>query len=291
MIQGNRPFKTGNHFKSGDILLSINSDEYKAGLIAQKSNFFTMLSGIMADLQLDYPTYYTPWKSYLESIDLDKKLPELPDIENDKLKYFLSAKNILSTYHQVKNMEVRLEKYTIRTPYNGILTESNLNPGTLIRNGQKLGELIQPGIFEIELSIPSSLSTYLKIGQNVELINKDYQTSYYGDLRINGKVESSSQMLKVFVQIKDNNLKEGMYLEAKVQGRNETEVVEISRSLLVGDHSIYTVKNNRLVLTDIAPVHTTEKTVLVKGLSDGDRILSRVLPGATNGMEVKTINN
>jgi len=292
MIEGNTAFKTGNKFRKGEILMQINSDEYEASLLAQKSNFFTLLSGIMPDLQLDYSTYYPVWKTYLESINLKTELPKLPTHSDDKLKYFLSAKNILSSYHQVKNMEVRLAKYSLSAPFDGILTESNLNPGSLIRNGQKLGEFIKLDDFELELAVPASFAPFLKIGQAVKLNNKEADPVLYGTLvRINGKVEQSSQMLKIYVQLNETNLREGLYMEAEIQGSMETNVIEIPRALLIGDDQVFTIKEDRLQLTKIVPVYHSENTVIIRGLQDGQRLMNKVLPGAFNGMEVKTINN
>ncbi len=288
MIKGTRDFRTGNSFQKGDIFLRVDPSEFKASLLSQKSNFFTLLTGIMADLQLDYPEEYPVWKQYLQNIDLQKDLPELPKTQKDKLKYFLSARNIITSFHQVKNLEVRLSKYVLRAPFSGILTDSNLNPGTLIRGGQKLGEFIRPGRYEIELSVPASFSSYLKVGEQVQLVDKTSNKMFTGSLeRINAKVEQSSQMLKVFVLLENQTLKEGIYLEASIQGKTETEVYEVPRSLLIDNKSLFIVQNNLLKLIEIDPVYFNESSVIIRGLENGQNILSRALPGAYNGMEVK----
>ncbi len=291
MLANSTPFKPGSEFRKGEILIQMDPTEYKAGLIAQKSNFFTSLTAIMADLKLDFPTNYIIWEKYLKAIDFEKNLPDLPKIENDKLTYFLAAKNIITGYHQVKNMEVRYDKYSIAAPYNGILTDGNLNPGTLIRPGQKLGEFIKPGFFEMEMSIPVSFSPYLKVNGNVGIYDKETDRHLNGRLtRINGKVEQNSQMLKIYITVNDPEMREGMYLTGTVEGRTETEVIEISRSLLIGDHSLFVVKNNKLILRKITPVFHNENTVVIRGLTSGEEILTKILPGAFNGMEVKTFN-
>lgn len=292
MQKGKTDFRTGNTFQKGSVFLSIDPSEYRASLIAQKSNFFTQLTSIMADLRLDYPESYPEWNNYLQSIELEENLPELPEIKIDKLKYFLSARNILTSYYQVKNMEVRLSKHTLTAPFTGVLTESNVNPGTLIRAGQKLGEFIKPGTFEMELTIPASMSQYLHKGKEILIRDHNQNTSYSGVLdRINAKVETNSQMIRVYVILNDMELKEGSYLEATLTGKEEKEVIEIPRNLLIENNSIFIVENNTLKRVDINPVFFKESTVIIRGLQNGTKILSKVLPGAYNGMEVKLADN
>jgi len=91
----------------------------------------------------------------------------------------------------VKNLEVKLSKYTLRAPFSGILTEAMVNPGTLIRPGQKLGEFIDPSVYEITVSVKSEFKNLLQIGKQVELSNLEKTNSWVGKVvRINGKVET-----------------------------------------------------------------------------------------------------
>jgi len=41
---------------------------------------------------------------------------------------------------------------------------------------------------------------------------------------------------------------------------------------------------------EVDPLHFNQKSVIVGGLKDGDTIISKIVPGAYDGMEV-TINN
>jgi len=55
----------------------------------------------------------------------------------------------------------------------------------------------------------------------------------------------------------------------------------------VKNNKLFVLENNMLNLKEIQPVHYTEKTAVVRGLSDGTEILERMLPGAYDGMTVK----
>ncbi len=283
-----KDFKAGTTYRKGEVILKINSEEHYANLQAQKSNLFNSITSIMPDIRLDYPEEYDKWQKYLESFDFNKTTPTLPQTNSEKEKFFISGRNIYTTYYNVRNMEVRLNKYTIRAPYNGILTETFVNPGTLVRQGQKLGEFINPKVYEMEIAISATYRGLLQKGKKVELHNLENTQSWIGKvIRVNGKIDQSSQTIKVFIQINSEDLKEGMYLEADLLAKSEKDAYEITRKVLVNNNSVYIVNDTVLKLVPVQPVYFKDQTVIIKGLADGSKTLSRIVPGAYDGMLVK----
>ncbi len=285
-----KPFKEGTKFLKGQTLLKINSDEFYASLQSQKSNLFNLITAIMPDLRLDYPENFTKWEQYLQNFDISKPTPNLPAFSSDKEKYFITGRGITSAYYNVKNAEVKLSKYNIRAPFNGILTEALVTTGTLVRPGQKLGEFIDNSVFEMEVSINAAYADLLKIGNKVNLHNLENTKDYTGTvIRVNGKVDQASQTIKAFIQVANKGLKEGMYLEADLVAKAEENAIEISRKLLIDNKAVYTVKNDSiLTLTPINPVYFGAEKVVIKGLENNTKVLTQTLPGAFDGMIVKT---
>ncbi|MCG1035298.1 efflux RND transporter periplasmic adaptor subunit [Polaribacter sargassicola] len=285
----NKPFKAGSNYNRGEVLLSLNSDEFYASIQSQKSNLYNLITSTLPDLRLDYPSEFKKWESYLQSFDLEKTTPKLPSFTSDKEKYFITGRGILTAYYNVKNLEVRLTKHQIRAPFTGVLTEALVSPGTLVRTGQKLGEYIKPGVYEMEVSINAAFADLLKVGNSVALTNLEKTKNYTGKVvRVNGKVDQTSQTIKAYVEISDNDLKEGMFLEANLVGKSEKDAIEISRKLLVNNKAVYTVKNDSiLTLVNVDPVYFGDENVVIKGLENNQKILSQVLPGAFDGMIVK----
>jgi len=284
-----KDFKSGTTYKRGETLLSINSDEFYASLQSQKSNLYNLITSIIPDIRLDYPTEFNKWETYLQNFDLNKTTPKLPEFSSDKEKYFISGRGITTNYYSVKTLEVKLSKYRIRAPYDGILTEAVVTPGTLVRVGQKLGEFIDPTVYEMEIAISAAYSDLLKIGNTVSLSNLERTNSYTGTvIRVNGKIDQTSQTIKAYIQIKDKGLREGTYLEADLTAKSESEAIEISRKLLIANTAVYTVKNDSILsLTKVEPVYFGAEHVVIKGLKNDDLILTQTLPGAFDGMVVK----
>jgi hypothetical protein len=79
-----------------------------------------------------------------------------------------------------------------------------------------------------------------------------------------------------------------MFLEARLIAKSESESIEISRSLLVNNNKVYTVKNDSILsLVKVNPVHFGAEKVIIKGVQNDTKILMQTLPGAFDGMIVK----
>ena len=283
-------FKPGEKYNKNEIFITINNTEYYSSVQSAKSNLYNSIVAIMADLRLDFPDIYPKWQAYIISFDLDKTTPKLPEMSSEKENYFITGRGIVSNYYSVKNLEERLTKYTIKAPFKGILTESLVTEGTLIRNNQKLGEYIDPSIYEMEVSLGKNYASLLRIGENVQLNNLENTEKYTGKIsRINGSVNSDTQTIAVFIEIKNSSLKEGMYLEAKINAKNEPNAIEINRSLLLDENKIFIVRDNVLDIMEVTPTYFSETKVVLKNIPDKTIILSNPFPGAFVGMSVKPL--
>ena len=283
-------FKPGEKYNKNEIFITINNTEYYSSVQSAKSNLYNSIVAIMADLRLDFPDIYPKWQDYIKSFDLDKTTPKLPKMSSEKENYFITGRGIVSNYYSVKNLEERLTKYTIKAPFKGILTESLVTEGTLIRNNQKLGEYIDPTIYEMEVSLGKNYASLLKIGENVQLNNLENTEKYTGKIsRINGSVNTDTQTIAVFIEIKNSSLKEGIYLEAKINAKNEPNAIEINRSLLLDENKIFIVRDNVLDIMEVTPTYFSETKVVLKNIPDKTIILSNPFPGAFVGMSVKPL--
>lgn len=285
-------FKPGQYYKKGETLIRINSSEYFASVQGAKSDLYNLISSIIPDLRLDFPDYYEVWDNYLRNFDINKTTPPLPKIEDEKVNYFITGRGILSSFYNVKNLEQRLLKYRLIAPFSGVLTEALVTKGTLIRSGQKLGEFIDNSVYELELAIGKSYSDLLKIGESVDLNTLDGKDSYLGKVtRINSRIDQTTQTVKVYVEVKADDLKEGMYLEAQIKASDEENAIKISRKLLVNNSEIFILRDSVLDIIKVDPVYFSSSNVVIKGVPDGTKILSKPLAGAFTGMLVKLSKN
>ena len=290
--ESSREFKPGVYYPKGELLLRINSDEHRANLRAQKSNLYNQLVLLLPDLRLDYPEAFPNWDAYVRKFDMERSLRPLPEFQSEREKLFITGRNLFTTWYTVKNLEERLTKYDIYAPFSGVLTEALVTPGVLIRPGQPLGTLINTGTFELEAAVPAQYVDYLQIGKSVELHNLERTKTWRGRVvRINKVVDQSTQTVPTFIQVSGDGLRENMYLEAQLSAREEPNVYELSRKLLFDEDKLYVLRDSVLATVQVEPVYFKDKTVLVRGLSDGTPIVARPVPGAYEGMVVKVAEN
>ena len=286
--KGNKLFKAGQPYRKGETIIKIDASEYYASVQSAKSNLYNLITSIMPDLRLDYPEVFPKWQAYLSGFDLNRTTPPLPEMTTEKEKFFISGRGIITNYYNVKNQEQRLRKYSISAPFNGILTEALVTEGTLVRSGQKLGEFINTDTYELEVSISKTYSDLLKINEHVDLVSLDRSKTYTGVVsRINGNIDLATQTIKAFIEVSDPDLKEGMYLEANLNAKQETEAIEIDRNLLLENNQIFVVRDSLLDLIDVGPVYFSDKKVVLKDVPDGISILTKPVVGAFDGMLVK----
>ncbi|NJO02428.1 MAG: HlyD family efflux transporter periplasmic adaptor subunit [Bacteroidia bacterium] len=209
-------FKEGIPFAKGALLISLEDEESRFNLLSQKSALLNSLTQAMPDLKLDFPQAYQKWQDYLDNFDVNEPLPPLPETETPKEKYYLSTRNIYNQYYSIRSLEERLKKYKIYAPFSGVVTEANVNPGTLVRVGQKLGEFINANGFELIASMSVKELDYIQVGDRVMLYSDDIQGSWPGlVVRINNKVDTNTQTVEAFIAVSGARLKENMFYRVK----------------------------------------------------------------------------
>ncbi len=280
-------FKEGSKFRKGELLLRINSAEHLAQLQSNKSSLVNQIAAMMPDMEVDFPEASTKWAAYLRDFNIEGPLEPLPKTTSDSEKLFVTGKNIVQTYYTVKNLQERLAKYYISAPFTGTVTESNVDVGSLVRSGQKLGEFIEPTVYELELAITAADSRYLKDEQSISLSSLNGEDFYSGKIsRINPRIDQETQTINVIVEVADKRLREGQYLKARIEGESLEDVFMISSELLVENNHMYVIKDSALHLQKIIPINYLADSIIVRGLDSGMMIAQEVIPNAHPGMKV-----
>jgi RND family efflux transporter MFP subunit len=226
----------------------------------------------------------------LDQFEIEAPLAVLPTPLNQQEKYFLASRNIFSQYFTIKSAEERLEKYTLYAPFSGVITQTSINSGALVRAGQKLGDLMNTNTFELEASIPLGDLKYVKKGDDVKLMSEDLNQSFEGTVvRISDQVNATTQTIMVFIRVDGKDLKEGMYLKGNIETIPVEDAIEIPRNLLVDGNHIFNVVDSALQLMPVEVVDYHEDKAVIKGVAPGQMILINSLPGAFEGMRVSPV--
>lgn len=285
--KGSREFREGIRFSQGEVLLQVDDREARASFLAQRSQYISSVSQLLADLQLDFPSAAGPWENYLRQLTAGNDLPEPPAIKDEKLELFLNGRGILTQYHNLRAAGVRLDKHTLRAPYDGVLTQALADPGTLVRPGQKLGEFIRTGTYEMEAAVPTRERSQLRIGQKVELRSNELRGTWTGTVkRYNSVIDPATQSIQVYLEVSGNDLAEGLYLTGEMISQPLEGVVELPRAVIYDNRFVYLVTDSLLVKQEVDVLQFTGSKALVSGIPNGSTVMLENMPSAYEGMKV-----
>jgi len=285
--------KKGTKFRKGQTLFTIKNTDAKLALQSKKSSFLTQLTTILPDLNIDYPESYNNWKIFFEKINVLQPLPPLPDFKSSKEKSFIISRNILSQYYSIKSDEERLKKYIISAPFSGSIIESFSDQGATVSPGMAIIKILREGKLEIEIPVLSKNLPLVKLGQQVQLKNNDNNLIEGKVTRIGDYVNAMTQTFPVFVAINNNNddLYNGMYLEAEINCNSEQVATQIPRTAIFDEDYIFLVDQKGELKKQKVMISTSQdKTVLVTNLKDGATVVSEAIVNAKEGTKVSILN-
>ncbi|MBT4729360.1 MAG: efflux RND transporter periplasmic adaptor subunit [Bacteroidetes bacterium] len=290
ILAGNVPLKKGQKFSKGSVLLNIYDKEAELALKAAKSRFLTSLANILPDLKIDFPVNYSQWSNFFESIEIDKDLPTIPDTKSAKEKIFVSSRNILADYFTIQSSEIRLKKYTIYAPFNGVYTNVYAEVGAIANPGGRLASIIRTD--ELELEVPVSVADvkWLKVGSPVIVKNEEKSKKWSGSVsRISSFVDAQTQSISVFVKLPvdaNDPLYRGQYLRAYFEGISLENVMEIPRNAVSNGNEVYIVNDGKLQKKEIVVHKLYNHTLLFSGLKKGTKLIVEPLINPVEGTEV-----
>jgi multidrug efflux pump subunit AcrA (membrane-fusion protein) len=239
-------------------------------LLAKKSNLLAKLSFLLADAKVDFPDSYQKWKSYLDNFNLNKPLQPLPEGLNSRETMYLASNNILSLFYEITSMQANYEKYSIEAPFNGVVTQSNINPGTLVRNGQKLGEFINTYLFEMAVPVKAADLNKISIGKAVELSTVDNDRIYTGKIvRINSTVDQQTQSVQAYIQSTDRGILDGLFFNVAIKVQSNKKLARIPLQAIYNGSQVRIKTEGSTKLVDVTIVEKTTTDYLVEGLEDG----------------------
>ncbi|MBI2281271.1 MAG: HlyD family efflux transporter periplasmic adaptor subunit [Bacteroidetes bacterium] len=287
--------KSGEAFSQGQLLYKINDKEAQLALKARKSAYLNIVASSLADIKVDFSDNFSKWATFLDNIDLDANLPELPEIKSSKEKTFLASRNVLGEYFNIKGDEERLKKYNVYAPFNGSIVDVTSEIGGIVNPGTPIATIIKTVGLEVAIPVNTSDISLIKIGNNVELFSQDKTISFSGKVsRIAQNINSNTQSIDVFINIESNDkakLFNGMYLEASIYSGNVYDADEIPRRALLNDGRVFIVQDSILLKKELNIIKKNKNSVIVKSLLDNDLVVIEPVPGAVDSMIVTPIKN
>ncbi len=289
---GKIALKKGSEFSKGDMLFMIYPDEAILSLKSRKSQYQNTLAGIIPDLVIDFPEAEEGFTAFFNSIDVNKALPPMPEIQDNTLKIFLASRNVISEYYSIQRDELQLKRRTVRAPFNGTYKEVYMEQGAYTNTGGRVARAIQTDHLEMEVPVVRADAVWIKLGDPVKVVSEARTLSWKGTVIRKGQfVDENTQSQTIFIFFRPNkkqSLLAGEYLTAIFPVRPIGKVMEIPRNAVFNSDEVFVVRGGRLVKEKIEVIKTNTRTLIFKGIPEGDTIVVQQLINVSEGTLVQT---
>jgi RND family efflux transporter MFP subunit len=279
--------KVGDKVQKGQLLVTISNGDILAKR-AQAQAMLTEAETALKDAKKDYERYEALYK---------QKSASTKEFENVTLDYN-SVKAKVEAAHQMKNEADAMLIYTnLTAPFSGVVTQRNMDEGSLANPGMPILMVEQAGSYEVRASVSEADIANIKTGMAAELEIKSTGKKYSGKIL---EVSTSSQYSggQYFIKISlpsQQELFSGMYVNVAIPianaKTNENNILIPASALIYKDQlvGIYTVsESNKALLRWLKIGKTTgDKVEVLSGLNANEKFILQSEGKLYNGALVR----
>ena len=292
----------GSRVAKGTVLLRIDPADYQNDVRLKES----ALAKAKAEYDLELGQQKVA-RAELET--LRKTLPgAVPATPKDtalalRAPYLAQAKAALrSAEVELEQARLNLERTTITAPFNGLITERSVSPGSQASTSDALATLAGTDAYWIEAAVPLDRLHALGIsryaGIPVRVISSTGQNHAGTILHAIGTLDSATRMGRMLIEVPDPlglNAAEsapplmlGDQVSVELEPKTLEDVIVLPRSALRGNGTVWIAKDGTL---DIRPVviawKDTENVYLSEGVHPGELVVLSDLAAPVRGMPIR----
>ena len=291
-------FIAGGTFKKGDVLATLEQDDYKTDLKLAEAELAQAQAALQEEIARG-KVAEQEWRS------VNSVAP--PELGLRKPQLAKEQANVKAAEAKLERAKRNLARTQITAPYNGIVVERNIDLGQFVTMGAAIGTVYSTDTAEVRLPITDSDLMFVNIAsQSTDGAPVSLKASVGGLtrrwegklVRSEGVLDTGSRVVYAIVEVKDPyNMKGshsapirfGQFAEAEITSRQNEALMVLPRSILRLDNTVLTVNENREI--EIKPVEvarTTAKEVFIRsGVEEGSLVVTSAVPNPYNGMKVR----
>ncbi len=307
----------GDLVKAGDVMAVLDSREIKAGIAATEARILQSQEDLQAS-QMLVNSLIASLKYWRRELDRDKSLHEdnsaaisLAEVEGTAEKLQLKQGEWASARHRMssvkhgvevlqekkRELETKLDYCTIRSPFDGVVTQRMVDQGDLATSSKKLFDVEDRSVMRLVFDVPQEdlpdthPGLFVTFGSG-EKLHRYALTRLYPSL-------NAVRMTRAEVDIPTKHspqLVSGTYIPLSVESRTFDNTTLIPASSLVdsADDStkVFIVAKDKLVLRPVTVLASRNSEVAVSGVAAGEQVVVHTFLGWTRcypGQKVEVI--
>lgn len=308
----------GGLIHRGDPLVRIDARDVSAAVASQRAAL-EQASVALADERGRKSVAEYEWQGRVDALSDNAREFALRDV------HVRSAEaNVEAAREQFGRAKRDLGRTQVRAPFDAMVTEASVELGQVVSSQTGLATLVAIDRYWVEIAVPVSQLVHLEIpGVNtadergsVARVIHDAGAGVViereGHIeRLLGQVDTRGRMARLLVAVPDP-LGTGLYgqvpkvsdapaaarpaprlplllgssVRVELAGQPLDDTTEIPRVALVDDDKVWLAVGGKLTLRTVEVVWRTATSVLVRGLSPGDAVVTTPLATPTEGMSV-----
>lgn len=206
--------------------------------------------------------------------------------------------NLQAARAQLANAKLDLERTKFSFPFDGRVISSDLEKGQFVMTGQSYGQVFDLSSLEVQASLEDKQLKWLLGSDNPKIkITANYLgeiKTYDGVLkRSAGSLDQQTRFARVSFGFSEENvdLLPGVFVDVDIEGSTLENVSVLPAEALQKEGHIWIVTTDNTLKKHIPEIiYSTDKNIIIEGLSTNSRVVTSRTAGATEGMEVNVAN-
>jgi len=272
----NPPLKAGITFKKGDVLVQIERIDALYNLLARRSSFVNLISGLLPDISIDYPSEKEKWENYLNQLNETSPLPELPKTNSRKEKLLVNQRNIPSEYYSIKAQENQIEKYFFLAPFNGTIISSSVEPGSMVTPGMRIITIAKTDDYEVKVPILMDQLEGFKNAKHITFTTTKQDTIGEGKfLRLSKSINQQTQSVDAYFSIdrlNNQSIFQGMFVNLTVGSDIKQKSIALPEAA-VRNGQVQVLKDSLITLRKVTILGNARDSLFIEGVKDNELIV------------------
>jgi RND family efflux transporter MFP subunit len=296
----------GGEFRKGDTLLRIDPVDYQLAVTLAKAKVKDSESNLKL-AEEEAAAAREEW--YLDHVDVGDSTVQRkpPPLVAREPQLAAARAKLEADQADFRKALLNLERTELKAPFDGRVSEENVDIGQYVSVGQALATLYSTEAAEIVVPLRNEDLFWFHVpgftpgnspGSPAEVLARiaGREQSWLGEVvRTEGKLDERTRMINVVIRVEKPYAKKpplavGLFVKVDIQGRTLPNATIIPRSALHQDNVVWVVdEHGRLQFhkVDVARVQGDE-VMVEAGLKDGEKVVISPLKAVTDGMVVHT---
>jgi RND family efflux transporter MFP subunit len=291
---------TGGYFEQGDVLLRLESTDYKSAVVRSQANLNR------AGAEFEHAKFDFQRLKSLES----RQLASRSQMENSLRTFRVAQAAMQDAQAAFEQSNRDLARTAIKAPFDGLVRREAVDIGQFVSRGSEIATVYAADQAEVRLPIADRQLAFLDlpVGHRGELplneqpvvtLSAEYagrKLTWEGRIvRTEALIDISSRMVHVIARVSNEDqevpLSVGLFVKADIEGLLAEDIVVLPRnSLRNGNRVLVVDDDNRLHFRTIEPLRLHQDEVLIKsGLQAGEMVCISPLQTAIENMPVNPI--